>query len=220
MLKLLTRAVLSLGLALLPVQTAVPVDKEPRHHLKFANPFVRVIDAQVPVGDATLFHTHAADNVPVTISGGKLKTELMGQTETFSTVETGSVRYAKGTYTHRITNVGETPLRFIDVEVLTPLPEAAKAASLDGTAGHKLIFENERVRVFRLIIEPGQQIEPHAHSAHRLMVVVQGGRLSFGSQKAFQDFVPGQFSWHEAEVDRSMKNVDNHPFEAVDIELK
>ena len=62
----------------LPLQSAVPVLNEPRHHVKFENKYVRVIDASVPIGDATLFHTHSIDNVPIAISGGKLKTQLAG----------------------------------------------------------------------------------------------------------------------------------------------
>ena len=40
---------------------AIPVDKEPQHHLVFANDFVRVVDARLPPGYKSLNHTHALE---------------------------------------------------------------------------------------------------------------------------------------------------------------
>ncbi|HKS41181.1 MAG TPA: hypothetical protein VJX74_11275 [Blastocatellia bacterium] len=62
--KLLISYLLSCAAVLsLPLQTAVMVLNEPRHHVKFENEYVRVIDASMPLGDTTLFHTHPLDNV-------------------------------------------------------------------------------------------------------------------------------------------------------------
>ncbi|MGI9076108.1 MAG: hypothetical protein ACR2G6_02120, partial [Gemmatimonadaceae bacterium] len=41
-----------------PAQSPVPIEKEPRHHLKFENQYVRVFYVFIPLGDTTLFHTH------------------------------------------------------------------------------------------------------------------------------------------------------------------
>lgn len=49
-------------LLLAALQTGVPVTEEPRHRVVFTNGYVRVIDASLPVGDVTLFHTHDLDN--------------------------------------------------------------------------------------------------------------------------------------------------------------
>ena len=50
---------------------AVPVDQEPNHKVVFKNDYVRVIDATFPAGHVTLNHSHALDNVAVTISTGR-----------------------------------------------------------------------------------------------------------------------------------------------------
>ena len=81
----------------------------------------------VPTGDATLFHTHTVDNIPVVISGGKLRTELVGGETRDSSVVTGGISFAVASYTHRITNIGDTPLRFIDAEVLASPGSPANA---------------------------------------------------------------------------------------------
>ncbi|MEW6125455.1 MAG: hypothetical protein AB1757_00205 [Acidobacteriota bacterium] len=213
---------------LIPVQQSVPVGKEPRHKVMFENPYVRVIDAMVKIGDATLFHTHDLDNVPVNVGGGKLKTETVGQREAvFTTMETGRTSFAKGGYTHRITNVGDTPLRFIDAEILAPFGKVSKAAmqeaALEKTAGHTLILENERVRVYRLIIEPGQTIAAHAHVLPRLSVSVTSGELAIenNNRKAkTKSFAVGDFNWHEPLKRHVLKNLGTEKYESVEIEWK
>lgn len=210
-------------LAALPVQTPVMVLKEPRHHVKFENKHVRVIDALAPAGDATLFHTHPLDNVPVAISGGKLKTELFGQEGTYSTVATGAVSFAKAAYTHRITNVGDTNLRFIDAEVLAPVGNSSNVPPLDKITGLSLVLDNEHVRVYRLILEPGEAAESHDHKLPRLSVVVSTGRAAIksgGRRLRTEQLEPGNFRWYEREMNHSIKNVGATRIEIVDIEWK
>jgi quercetin dioxygenase-like cupin family protein len=206
-----------------PMQSAVSVEKEPRHHVKFENQFVRVIDAAVAVNDATLFHTHALDNVPVCISGGKLKTQLAGQQPTFSTLATGVVSFAKGGYTHQITNVGDTPLRFIDAEILASPKSSTKALPLDKVNGTTLILENDRVRIYRIVLEQGQATGLHTHKLSGLSVVVSKGKVAIISAKGkaqTTDFNVGDFRWHDGILAHSIKNVGAERFEMVDIEWK
>lgn len=215
-------------LVLMPTQQAVPVAQEPRHQVKFENPYVRVIDAIVNAGDATLFHTHALDNVPVNVQGGKLKTETVGQPEpVFSTVETGRTIFAKGGYTHRISNVGDTSARFIDAEILAPYgkatADAIREARLEKTAGHTLILENERVRAYRVILAPGQTIVAHAHVLPHLSVSVTGGKLLIENnhRKAkTKTFAVGDFTWHEPLKHHRLKNLGTQNYESVEIEWK
>jgi quercetin dioxygenase-like cupin family protein len=207
----------------LPLQTPVMVLKEPRHHVKFENKYVRVIDASVPEGDATLFHTHPLDNVPVAISGGKLKTELIGQEGAYSTVETGAVSFAKAKYTHRITNVGDTNVRFIDAEVLASPGNSSNVPPLDKMTGNTLVIDNERVRVYRLILEPGEATEAHNHKLPRLSVVVARGKAEIKSdhhRPRIDRLEPGDFRWHESEMNHAIKNVGTTRIEIVDIEWK
>ena len=191
--------------------------------MKFENKYVRVIDASVPKGDATLFHTHPLDNVPVAISGGKLKTELLGQEGTYSTVATGTVSFARATYTHRITNVGDTRVRFIDAEVLASVGNSSDVPPLDKITGTTLVIDNEHVRVYRLILEPGQATEAHDHKLLRLSVVVGKGKAAIKSDSRklrIEQLEPGDFRWHDREMNHSIKNVGATRIEIVDIEWK
>jgi len=206
-----------------PLQSAVPVEKEPRHHVKFKNKYVSVIDASVAVGDATLFHIHALDNVPVAISGGKLKTELQGQQATFSTVETGAVSFAKATYTHRITNVGDTPLRFIDAQILAQFGNPSDAPPPLELSGGTLALDHERVRIYKVFLEPGVSTGQQTHKLPGLLVAVTGGKVAFesaGRKAKLEKLDAGDFRWYEKGVTRSIRNAGESRIELVIIEWK
>lgn len=211
-------------LLLLPIQTPVAVLNEPRHQLKFENQYVRVIDAVLPVGDATLFHTHGIDNIPVVISGGKLKTEVIGQVgEKYSKVETGSVSFAKATYSHRITNVGESALRFIDAEILsTPVGELDTGA-LENVTGYELVLDNERARIYRVVLKPGQSTGMRRRGLSGLKVAVSGGAIAIkprGEKARMEETRAGDFQWVMGKGEYTMKNVGKARYEAIEIEWK
>src|SRR6187200_1973009 len=105
-----------------PSTSGVPVEREPRHHVVFENAAVRVIDARLPAGDTTLYHTHTADNVPVVIRGGSMTIQPLGGARQSASPRTGDASFARGGYTHQIVNVGREALQFLDVEVHAPTP--------------------------------------------------------------------------------------------------
>ncbi len=43
--------------------------------------------------------------------------------------------------------------------------------------GTKLLFENERIRVWDLALQPGEYLEKHIHREEFLFIVVEGGSL-------------------------------------------
>src|SRR5262249_28741398 len=92
-------------------QAPVPVSKEPRHHLKFENEYVRVFDVLVPPGDTTLFHIHSNDYVFVSIGDATLKAEIPGGQPSDLIMKDGESRFTKGPITHRVRNVAKTPFR-------------------------------------------------------------------------------------------------------------
>ena len=230
--KLIATAVLSL-LAVLPIaqvgkgacprsQAPVPVAKEPRHHLKFENQYVRVFDVQVPPGDATLFHVHSNDYLFVSIGDATLKAEVMGAQPGDLIVKDGECRYSKAPITHRVTNVGQKLFRNITIEVLKS-PGISASAQSNEVAGHSMVLDNERVHVERLVIEPGKSIPMHSHSRSGLGVTVSAAEIQFespGQKPRTVIFKPGGFQWLDAPVTHSMKNIGKTRFEAIHIDWK
>src|SRR5438309_5281133 len=99
-------------------QSPVEISGEPRHHPKFENEFVRVLDVTVPAGDATLWHVHRNDNVVVTLGGASLRLEKVGAPTVEVLWKLGDVNFGKATYTHRAINIGTTPFHNLTIELL------------------------------------------------------------------------------------------------------
>ena len=223
--KILISMLLSL-LAVLPTlaQESVPVAREPRHHFKFENQYVRVFDVVVPPGDATLFHTHANDYLFVSIGDANLKAEALGNAPGDLILKDGEVRFTKGPITHRVSNQAQNDFRNITIEVLKNPPPLKPSAIPDKLIpGHSLVLENDRVRVERLVLNPGESTGMHSHDLPGLVVAVTAGELEVGAPgQAGQKFkfAPGDFRWREDRVTHKLTNVGKTRFEAVDIDWK
>jgi quercetin dioxygenase-like cupin family protein len=190
--------------------------------LKFENQYVRVFDVAVPPGDATLFHTHSNDYVFVMIGDANLKAEVMGSAPVDLNVKNGEVRFTKGPITHRVTNPASTLFRNITIEILGS-PGSAAASTPDTSPGHSNVLENDRVRVERLVLEPGQATNMHTHGLSALSVFLTNAKIrveSPGQKPETIEYKPGDFRWRAAPVTHSLKNVGSTRFEAVGIDWK
>jgi quercetin dioxygenase-like cupin family protein len=205
------------------MQSSIPVSEEPRHHVVFENAYVRVLDAVVRPGDTTLFHTHVKDNVPVAIRGGEMRTEVLGGKTTESDVPTGGIWFAKASYSHRIGNIGSTPLRFIDAEILGSPGSPPDLPPLDKVPGHELVLENDRVRVYRVVLGPGEATGMHTHAPAGLQVAVTAGKIAIRSgesRKEVQEVKAGEFAWHGSATTQSVENAGTGRYEVVEIDWK
>jgi mannose-6-phosphate isomerase-like protein (cupin superfamily) len=220
------RCTTALGLGLLctaaPLlaQTIVPVEQEPAHTIVFENALVRVIDAALPVGHATLYHTHSRDNLPVAVAGGRVATILFGREAVESTVKTGQVSFAAGGYTHIVRNAGPTPLRFIDVELLASAPAGAPPPGRTAAArlvGHVLELSNARVAVHRVIVAPGRRLESHKHAGAVLEVLVKGETVAHGAGIPMP-VTAGAFRWHSEGALDAVRNTGRVAYEVVEVE--
>lgn len=222
--KLIASALLSLiALLATPVQSPVPVGSEPRHHLKYENEYVRVFDVVVPPGDATLFHIHANDYAFVSIGDANLKAEVLGGQPFDLVVKDGEVRYTKGVITHRVTNMSNALFRNITIEILSSPGAKSDARQSQSIPGHTLVLENDRLRVERVILEPGQSTGMHEHTLSGLGVFVSSGKVlleSPGQKAQTVEFKAGDFRWHTGAMTHKLTNTGKTRLEAVDLEWK
>lgn len=206
------------AVAPLLAQTIVPVEQEPVHKTVFENDLVRVIDAALPVGHATLYHTHARDNVPVAVAGGRVATVRIGGEPVETAVKVGDVSFAEGGYTHVVRNVGTTPLHFIDVELRTSAPAASAARPVPvSSAGHALALANARVWLHRVVVAPGRRLDAHRHAGPLLEVIV-GGEVVARGVGAPATVEAGQYRWRGDGAVDAVRNAGRVPYEVVEIE--
>jgi quercetin dioxygenase-like cupin family protein len=201
-------------------ENPVELSGEPRHHPKFENAFVRIWDVTVPAGDATLWHAHRNDNVVVSFGDASLRIETLGRDPSEGPWKFGEVRFAKATYIHRALNIGTTPFHNFTIELLKP----PAGAILSKGPGREPVFENERVRVFRVTLEPGQSAAMHTHEVPGLAITLAAAELEITSQgKDKSDRVNrpvGDLTWRDGPVTHALKNVGKTRFEGVDVEFK
>jgi hypothetical protein len=180
---------------------AITVDKEPQHKVVFANESIRVIEARFRPGSMSLKHAHAADTVTIMLSPGRDDAE--------SQSHVGRAEFNKAGFSHIVTNPGKEELRFLDVEILTSGSIAPDTSSLPR---HTLEFENDKVRIYRVVLTSGQSIAGHSHGHGWLSVVVKGGGSGPGGI--------GAYSWHPAGSKDALTNTGTGSLEMVELEAK
>ena len=204
----------------------VPATREPHHTVKLDNQYVRVLDVTVPPFDGTLYHIHENPYVYVSIGAATLKAQVEGANEIVDLIlKDGEVRYSP-VVTHRVGNVGATPFRNITIQIQgrddTPSVDAPSTAPTRAP-GASVAFENELVRVDRLLLTPGQSTAIHAHPRSHLLVAVHGGSVKMDAQgypMVTRAMKPGDFDWHTGAYAHNLTNVGPTPFEAIEVVWK
>ena len=208
------------------VSKAVPIEKEPRHKLILDNNQVRIFDVRIPAGDTSLYHTHLADSIFVTISAAELRSEEPGKPTVNLPLKTGDVAYgphAKTPLTHRISNLGASEFRVLDIEIKAP-SSSANAALGPLPAAYKPILENDRVRVSRLLLAPQATTGGDPHPVGRgVMIIVAASRTIIDippNRHSLIEFDPGDYYNRSQASTQRIRNGGTTPLEAINIELK
>ncbi|MDH4106653.1 MAG: cupin domain-containing protein, partial [Gammaproteobacteria bacterium] len=204
-------------------QSAVPVEQEPAHHLVLQNDQVRVFHVRLPAGAASLWHVHTHDGISVRIGDATIQDEpLGGPAQTFE-LHRGAVSFGAtpAVYTHRVNNVGTTPFDNVYIELLGGTGTGNRDAAAPA-ARRPAEFENERVRVLRRVLAPGEATEMHTHPANAVAVVVTPGTLQVtqadGTMRALEPQA-GAVLWVAAGTTHALRNMGSAAVEIVDVEL-
>ncbi len=161
------------------------------------------------------------------ISSVTLKNQIHGQEPKDVTIERGMVGYyraVQGTYTHRFINLGPGTFRAIGVELLRSAPANTMVeAPLPDMPGLATVLDNERVRAWRISLEPGQSIGPIAIPGPSLRVAVDAGRISetVASGAVTQsELIPAAFAFRGDPYIVTLTNVGSAKVEFVEFSLK
>jgi quercetin dioxygenase-like cupin family protein len=108
-----------------------------------------------------------------------------------------------------------------------PWPDTMDAL-LAAPASHRVLIDNDQVRVLEVVIEAGAREPEHTHRAPSVMIVDQPariryytrGELTFESAEGSATSPGPRVSWLEPEGPHSVENIDKQPYHAIRIELK
>ncbi|MEO6023811.1 MAG: hypothetical protein ABIP64_11975 [Burkholderiales bacterium] len=203
----------------------VPIDQEPRHKLVFSNDLLRIFDTRIPAGDVSLYHTHLADSVFVCIDSAETQSEEPGKEITkrppFKAGEVWYRAHTKTPLTHRVTNLGKTDLRVLDIETL----KAPTDPDLVMTALPPMfvpVLENDRVRVTRLKLIKGEKTLERVLTRPALMVIVKASKavIDLPRSRTLTDYDTGDYFEIPAGKKYFVGNFGENEFEAIQIEIK
>lgn len=102
-------------------------------------------------------------------------------------------------------------------------PGGEKIVDVGGDPFHHLVFENDRVRVFRVEIPPGQETLLHRHERPFVTVALGEAQVRdqrLGGEPAIKGWEAGQSGFAEGGFAHSVHNLGSEPFQAVVVEVK
>ena len=112
-------------------------------------------------------------------------------------------------------------------EPLWPWPKTMDAL-VAAPSSHRVLLENDRVRVLEVVIEPRTREPEHTHQAASVMIVdepariryYQGDTMQYESQAPFESPPGVRVRWMEPEGPHSVQNIDERRYHAIRVELK
>lgn len=184
-------------------QDAVVVDPE-HHWVVFENEHVQVIKALASPGATSPMHTHPGGGVVISLDYARTALRMPDGTTGFGSLSPGTVTWVGDKVEHAWTVLsGQGHVIAVGIKSATR-GDAVDAAPLPDTdavvvdpAHHKVILENDHVRVFRAMASPGDTSSMHTHP-QMVLVSLSTARLELtpaGSEPVIVDFLPGQVFW-------------------------
>jgi hypothetical protein len=205
---------------------AVPVDKAAYHVPVFRNDYLTLLRVNIPSRRSAGYHIHSKDQVSVLIEEADQSGQVLGEQPTPPRrTPRGNVSYtaySKKAMTHRVNNVGPTAFHNIVVALADTQPGRFMPAARD-VAGYTQVLDNERVRAWRLVLEPGQSAAAITQNAPGLRIVIDGGEIAesvAGEGDRGMALRLCDFYWQEPGATRAVRNVGASRIELVEIELK
>ncbi len=218
--------------------TPVPLYQEPRHHVVYDSPSMRIHDIQIPPGDTTLFHTHDTAILYVPIASSQTRSQVLGaewsgggaapapaaapRPEPTRPGKVNSViTYVDKPFTHRVNNVGATVFRLVGIANRS----AGAAAETDDLSGLSATPEvvNRWYRAHRLVLAAGEATAAHRHAA-AVVVVMQTPGAASSSLEAASSWSPlngpGDFARHDGAGMHVVRNVGPGAVELVEVEVR
>jgi mannose-6-phosphate isomerase-like protein (cupin superfamily) len=105
----------------------------------------------------------------------------------------------------------------------------SRDARVLGPMGDRIVFENDRVRIWELLIPPGGDSNIHRHDLDYVLVILGGDRVAAVQEADTEsalppyfeaDVVPGQAVFVERGGVETARNVGREPYSEIIIELK
>jgi hypothetical protein len=193
----------------------------------FQNDLVRVLRVLIPPKSSTLWHEHNFDYVVTAVNGSNIHVEVAGDPKavegTMATNSVGYVNYDGKHFVHRVGNTSDVLNHQLAFEILYPTPGSFSASDRSSVPQYKMETDNNRIRVWRLKLAPGDVAEMISQKAPTVRIALSGERILETDSNGQVKEIPirsGDFAWLSAAASRSVTNAGLSPLELVEVELK
>jgi hypothetical protein len=210
-------------------ERGVPIVQAPFHLPVFKNDYLLVLNVNVPPKHNTGYHTHSNDSVSVNVEEADMTNQNLGDPQPgpprhSRRGEPSFTAYSKQPpRTHKASNVGSTPFHNISFIFQYPQPGRFTPGSRTGVAGYTQIMDNERVRGWRLVLEPGQSAAAITQQAPGLRIVLDGGIIAEkvpGQPDRGMFLKLGEIYWQDGGVTRAISSTGTTRVDFFEFELK
>jgi mannose-6-phosphate isomerase-like protein (cupin superfamily) len=205
----------------------VPVESAPFHCQVFENNYVRFLNVLIPPGKVSAYHQHSIDFAQVVIEGtDRFEVTVLDKPMGLVSLRTGQVMfagYSKAPVIHQVANTGQSSFHLMGIEILDSQPGRFSPSTRTDVPAYTSVLDNERVRGWRLMLQPGESATAIVQTAPGVRIVVQGGDIvEIAPEKPDHELNlnRGDFVWQAAGTTRAVRNVGTSPVEWVEFELK
>jgi len=130
---------------------AVPIPKEPHHHLVLENEYVRVFRVSVPAHGATLLHQHDVPYLYVALGPADVINAVQGKPEVRLVMADGQLGYSPGHFAHIARNQSDAPFDNVTIELLKPQGEPRNTCAEIVPGASELHCDSPAARKGRLL---------------------------------------------------------------------
>ncbi len=207
--------------------TRVPVHQEPRHHVVYDSPTMRILDIQIPPGDQTLFHTHDTAILYVPIARSQTRSQEWGGEWSGGGAAPAAAplpdrpgrvnsvtTYVEKPYTHRVNNTGISLFRLVGI--------ANRTTGADATAQPPASpeLENRWYRAERLAIKAGASAPVPSYAGPIVIVMQTAGTAAVDGASWHPLNGPGDLARIDGAVSHTVHNRGASDIELVAIAVK
>ena len=191
------------------------------------NDQVRVTFGTATPHQKTEAHDHKLDRVMIYLDAGVQNIDFVGGEKTVLDWKPGDVKWSPANPMHVGLLTSDKPSRCIEVDVKKPGKSGAAGMVAQDSLKvdpkhHKLEFENDKVRVFRMKIGPRESTPVHEHALNSVFVYLtdQNFRVTpVGGQPEIQQHKAGTANW-VTPVKHTEENLSDKTVEVVIVEAK
>ncbi len=169
-------------------EVVVPVTREPRHHVRFENEYLRIIEAIFIPGDQSLFHKHAMDSMLITgPQPTKTRAEILNEPKAVMGGTNPGETWYRGWHNnpliHRVTNIDDARTAvFFDCEINVAGPGQFPPPDRKAAPAYASVVDNGRAQAWRLKLAPGASAPAIKQSGPGVRVVITGNQLGETTQ--------------------------------------